>query len=357
MPRRTACEAVREASKRHIGERAAQFAKRHLLWLLVGCYALAICWPTPGRILRGWQWSPAGVPEPVLSLPLALLALMLFSAALATDLAHLRGVLQRPVLFCAALVAVWVGPGLLVIAAGFLVPATLGGQATTGLLVGLTLIATMPVANSSVGWTQHADGDLALSLALVVLSISLSPLVTPHLLGWLGMSLSPREQAYFVVLVNRFSGLFFVSWVVLPTAIGAACRFIVSPERLPIVAGWFSLASAGALLALNYINSAEALPKMLLAPAPLLLGTVALAALLSIVGLVLGWALAAWCRTDGPTRTALMFGLSMKHTGLALILAGTVLVDQPSAILMIVLATLMQHVLASFLQWWGRGGA
>ena len=47
-----------------------------------------------------------------------------------------------------------------------------------------------------------------------------------------------------------------------------------------------------------------------------------------------------------------MFGLSMKHTGLALILAGAVLADQPLAILMIVLATLMQHLLAGLVQWW-----
>ena len=47
-----------------------------------------------------------------------------------------------------------------------------------------------------------------------------------------------------------------------------------------------------------------------------------------------------------------MFGLSMKHTGLALILAGAVLADQPLAILMIVLATLVQHLLAGVVQWW-----
>jgi predicted Na+-dependent transporter len=51
------------------------------------------------------------------------------------------------------------------------------------------------------------------------------------------------------------------------------------------------------------------------------------------------------------TRSALMFGLSMKHTGLALILAGAVLANQPLAILMIVLATLVQHLLAGIVQW------
>ena len=46
------------------------------------------------------------------------------------------------------------------VAAGWVVPWAIDGQATAGLLVGLALVATMPVANSSVGWTQNADGNL-----------------------------------------------------------------------------------------------------------------------------------------------------------------------------------------------------
>jgi predicted Na+-dependent transporter len=56
-------------------------------------------------------------------------------------------------------------------------------------------------------------------------------------------------------------------------------------------------------------------------------------------------------RLEPHTRSALMFGLSMKHTGLALLLAGTVLVHERLAILMIVLATLAQHVTAGLVQW------
>jgi hypothetical protein len=44
----------------------------------------------------------------------------------------------------------------------------------------------------------------------------------------------------------------------------------------------------------------------------------------------------------------------MKHTGLALILAGSVLADQPLAILVIVLATITQHLLAGVVQWFAE---
>lgn len=335
-----------------IGDRLAPFVQRHFLWLLLGCYVLATCWPQPGLAMRNWEWSPGLLGDASLSLPLLLLALMLFSAALLTDLSQIRCVLQQPLVLCVALLAVWLGPALLVVAAGWVVPWAVGGQATAGLLVGLALVATMPVANSSVGWTQNAEGNLALGLALVVVSISLSPWTTPHLLSLLGMSLSPGERTYCEQLVTQFSGVFFIIWVLLPTLAGIACRYLATPQCVSTVGCWFTLASAAALLVLNYINSALALPKVYDSPTSLLLATAALATALSVVGLVVGWAMAWLMRLSAETRSALLFGLSMKHTGLALILAGAVLAQQPLAILMIVLATLIQHLLAGLLQWW-----
>ena len=276
---------------------------------------------------------------------------MLFSAALLTDVSQIRLVSRHPIALFVALVMVWAGPALLVLIAGWLVPWAVDGQATAGLLVGLALVATMPVANSSVGWTQNASGNLGLSLALVVLSITLCPWVTPNLLSLLGMSLSDQEQAYCEALVAQFSGNFFIIWVILPTAAGLVGGYLLTPRRVAAVGSWFVLASAAALLMLNYINSALALPRIHESPTALLAATAVLAIALSVVGLVLGWALAWLLRLEQQTRSALMFGLSMKHTGLALILAGAVLANQPLAILMIVLATLVQHVLAGIVQW------
>jgi BASS family bile acid:Na+ symporter len=333
------------------GDRLARFVERHFLWLLVGCYVLATLWPQPGLVMKQWEWSPGTLANQPLTLSLLLLAVMLLIAAMLTDLQRIRSIFQNPLLLCLALVAVWLGPALLVVVAGWVVPWAVGGQATVGLLVGLALVAAMPVANSSVGWTQSAAGNLALGLALVVISISLSPWATPHLLSWLGMSLSPAERAYCEQLVTNFSGLFFIVWVLLPTAAGFACRYLATPQRVAAAENWLALTSAAALLILNYINSALALPKVRESSPSLLVATAVLAAALSVVGLVCGWAIARLLRLPGETRSALMFGLSMKHTGLALILAGAVLHGQPLATLMIVLATLMQHLLAGLVHW------
>lgn len=334
------------------GDRLAGGLRRHFLWLLLACYFVAGLWPTAGLAMRRWEWSAIDFGNVPLSLPLLLLAVMLFSAALLTDVSQIRLVSSHPLVLCVALAAVWLAPALLVLVAGWLLPSVVDGQTTAGLLVGLALVATMPVANSSVGWTQNAGGNLGLGLALVVLSILLSPWVTPNLLSLLGMSLSPSERRDCEQLVAQFSGVFFIIWVILPTAAGLACRYLLTPPRVAAVASWFTLASASALLVLNYINSSLALPRIHESPTSLVVATAVLAIALSAVGVLFGWALAWLLRLKPPTRAALMFGLSMKHTGLALILAGAMLANQPLAMLMIVLATFVQHFLAGIVQWW-----
>ncbi len=332
----------------------AIFARRHFLWLLIACYVLAVIFPGPGIAVRGWSWSSLHFANIPLA-SLVLLAVMLFVAAMLADLEQARIVFRQPLVVLLALVAAWLGPALLTLAVGRLLPVRMGGTATAGLLVSFALVASMPVANSSVGWTQSAGGNLGLSLALVVVSILFSPWITPHLVSLLGMSLGESRQQC-ELLVNQFSGSFFIVWVILPTAAGFAVRRILSAANIEAARPMLMLVSATALLILNYINSVLALPKASGSPVSVVVVTTILATSLAAIGIVLGWAIARLFQLPSETRTALMFGLSMKHTGLALILAGAVLSHEPLAILLIVLATLMQHVLAGAVQWWLNRG-
>lgn len=329
--------------------RAAQFVHRQILWLLIGCYALAAILPGPGISIRAWQWSSTDVAKTSIA-SLLLLAVMLFVAAMLTDLKQLRVLSHHPFVLLAALAAVWIGPALLVFVAHGLMPSAVAGQSPAGLLVAIALVASMPVANSSIGWTQSAGGNLGLGLALVVGSILASPWIAPYLLGFFGRSLI-ESRPDIEALVGQFSGLFFIVWVILPTAAGIIARLVLTGDRVDRASDCLSITSAAALLALNYLNSVLALPKAFNSPSSLLLATAILATSLAAVGILLGWSIAFLFRLRPETRTALMFGLSMKHTGLALILAGAVLGDEPLAILLIVLATLMQHLLAGVVQW------
>jgi BASS family bile acid:Na+ symporter len=330
-------------------DRLAEFVRCHILWLLVGCYVLAALVPAPGVALRAWQWSSTEPTKtPIVSL--LLLAVMLFVAAILTDLKQLRVLSHHPFVLLAALAAVWLGPALLVFLVNSSMPSVLAGQSPAGLLVAIALVASMPVANSSIGWTQTAGGNLGLGLALVVGSILLSPWIAPYLLSFFGRSLV-ESRPDIEALVSQFSGLFFIVWVILPTAAGFIARLLFTGDRAERARGALALASAAALLALNYLNSVLALPKAYNSPTSLLVATAILATSLAATGILLGWGIAAIFRLRPETRTALMFGLSMKHTGLALILASAVLSDEPLAILLIVLATLMQHLLAGVVQW------
>jgi predicted Na+-dependent transporter len=76
-----------------------------------------------------------------------------------------------------------------------------------------------------------------------------------------------------------------------------------------------------------------------------------LAASICVLGVLLAVAQTRLGRLSRSTQIALVFGLSMKHTGLALVLAGEVLHDQPRVILVILLSTIAQHVAAAGVDW------
>jgi predicted Na+-dependent transporter len=193
---------------------------------------------------------------------------------------------------------------------------------------------------------------LALSLALVLVTIFLSPWVTPTLLAWLRLTMSAADRSSFEELITNFSGAFFIIWVVLPTAAGLACRHSLGGERVAALRNGLTLTSVASLLALNYVNAAQAFPEVFQHSQPsALVAAVVLAVAVSAVGIAAGWILAKALREGAETRLALMFGLGMKHTGLALLLASEVLVKDQLAILMIVLATLAQHLLAGMVEW------
>jgi hypothetical protein len=46
-------------------------------------------------------------------------------------------------------------------------------------IVGLVIVDAMPIAGSSVAWSQNSEGSVALSLELVVVSTLTSPVTTP----------------------------------------------------------------------------------------------------------------------------------------------------------------------------------
>lgn len=331
--------------------RAAAWIHDNFLWLLVVSYLLAAIAPKPGLAIRGLSYTRATGDE--ISAPLLLLALLLFCAAAVVQWGQVRELLERPSILLMSLGAVWLAPAAFVSLLGWMMPTALGDVPSAGMMVGLALVAAMPVANSSVAWTQNAHGNVALGLGLIVLTIVLSPLATPQMLQLMGLALSPEETQHTEAMVHRFSGMFFIVWVILPSLAGLVCNRLAGPERIAKARGTIRLVSAVMLLTLNYANASLAMPKLLRSESWMsVLVSAVLALAISVLGVVVAWVMSRITRLDHATWIALIFAFSMKHTGLALVLAGEVLEDEPRAILIIVQATLLQHIVAGMVDRW-----
>jgi bile acid:Na+ symporter, BASS family len=323
--------------------------RRFLPILLLACYLFAVMLPGPGAWLHRLS-LPSGVPD-VLNpgLPQLIVAILLFLAALGAELHRVPLVVRHPVRLVIALVAVWLIPLLLVIPLRWVLPLAMPDDVAIATMLGFALVAAMPVANSSAAWTQHARGELPWGLALVVLSILLCPLVTPAALGLLGLTFTPGESQALAELMESFSGVKFVIWVLIPTAAGIVLRRFVGPDRVAAYRQLVLAASAALLLLLNYINASVALPQM---QSRVEFGWFALIGFVAILnclaGLLGARLIGASTRAPQEVVIALDYALMMKNTGLALALASDVLGDRDFVVLPLFAATLVQHLVAAW---------
>ena len=322
----------------------------HFLWLLVASYLVAAVAPGPGLWLRGFAWGNPYAGE--VTAPMLLLALLLFCAAAVVEWQQVWHLFERPTAMVVSVIATWLVPCVFVSVLGGLVVNLLSAEIAGGMIVGLALVAAMPVANSSVAWTQNSRGNVALGLGLIVLTIVLSPVATPQMLNLMGFALSEEATAQTQQLVQRFSGTFFIVWVILPSFAGMAVNRLVGAEAISRQRGTIRLVSALALLTLNYTNASLAMPQVFERNAPAIILVCACCAMaLQLLGVATAWGVSRLLTLDRGSAVALTFAFSMKHTGLALVLAGEVLASEPRVILLIVLATLLQHIVAALVDW------
>src|SRR5262249_41620387 len=158
--------------------------RRYFLVLLVASYVAAAVVPETGLRIRGLgarEFSFASQRISV-SLPGVMLAVLLFNAGLGVAIDQTRGIWCRPSVIAARLAANLAVPLIVTIAIAIGLRYWPDPDETQNLIVGLALIAAMPIAGSSTAWSQNNDGDLALSIVLVLASTFLSPLTTPLVL-------------------------------------------------------------------------------------------------------------------------------------------------------------------------------
>ncbi|AMV39730.1 bile acid:sodium symporter family protein [Planctomyces sp. SH-PL62] len=330
-------------------ERLSHWIHRHLLFCIAAAYVAARTSPTAGlwlRNVRAFEFE-AGGGRIEASGPALLLALLLFNAGLRARPDRMREIARRPSVVLAGLLANMMIP-LLYLAA--LAPALVAWHdpvEASSLVVGLALVAAMPIAGSSTGWAQSVGADMSLSLGLVVGSTLLSPIATPALLRFAGLAFPGEAANDLLALAGRGTGAFLAAWVLVPSLLGMAARRLASTTLVERLERALKSAATLALLALCYSNAAACLPQALADPDWDFLGAaLALSTGLCILTFFGGYAIGRLLRAGRPQRTALMFGMGMNNNGTGLVLASTILASEPLVLLPIIVYNLVQHVVA-----------
>jgi BASS family bile acid:Na+ symporter len=315
----------------------------NFIWLLLACYALAVALPLPGERLRETVVVPGLLFGNPFTIPLLLLSILFFNVG--TDLVPQTRTSQAGVRSVGIVVAGgWLVPVLLLSIArplfDRLLPAWCGE-----LFIGLVLVAAMPIANSSTAWAHNLGADVGHSVWSLIWSTLLAPFVSVLTVSWLWVEGSQGTGLKQALTTQILAGLF--CCVVVPIAMGAL--FSRMRNRSTRTSGDVSkLINMAILLILNYSNAALALREAVRSGHYnrlwMAFGCVAVtcACLLLAARLI-----SRWQKWSMPLATSAALSMSMKNTGAALVLAGSVLTPGSLAILVIVGYTLVQHMFVS----------
>ena len=327
----------------------ASFLHRHLLALIVASYALAAVAPGPGLAIKDTAVIDLATPlgPMTATTPKLLLALLLACAGLRAKLGRVGQVVRRPRLLLAGLTANLLVPLAFLAAMVPVLRLWHNPDEAAIVLVGLALVSSMPIAGSSTGWAQAADGDMALSLGLVLGSTLLGPLTSPAALHALGAIVPGDYGGQLRRLAGGGTGAFLAAWVLLPAALGIAARWWLGEGRVAAVEPRLKVVAPVALLVLCYSNAAACLPETIRRPdwdflAIIATFVVGLCALTFAAGYALGRLLDA----DRGQRASLMFALGMNNNGTGLVLAALAFDARPGMLLPIIIYNLVQHLVA-----------
>ena len=305
--------------------------------------------PGLGSWIRAFSFgdvSLCGETTPV-SLPTLMLAYLLFSAGLGVKLPQLRQLLRDPKPLCAALVAGLAVPVAFLVVASQVVGGWLSADHAAILLVGLILLAAVPVAPTSTLWAQYANGNLALSLGLVLLSTLLSPART-FVVFQAGGHLAQGSCAPLLHEMDAHgAGALLIVAVLVPALLGLTGKVALGEARVAPTAPLLKVVGPVTFLVLTYANASAALPRVM---ADLDVGFLAVTsgvvAGLSLTTFAAGWGIARLLRADRDQQSALVFGLGMTNNSLAQVLASAVVVSHPFVIVPILMHTLAQQLIA-----------
>lgn len=327
----------------------SQLVHHHLLWFLLGVYAVAAVFPSLGLTIRQLSFGTISFmqTETQISVLLVLLAILMFNAGLGLKTSHLKALFDHKWVLITGLAANVLIPMAYIFCITLLLLLWHNPEEAQHILVGLALVAAMPIAGASSTWTQNANGNLALSLGLILFSTLLSPIITPWAFYAFGEMASEEYEAVIHNVAAYGSGGFLGLWVVLPSLLGLSVRLVGRTATLSAVMPYIKLINSLVLLLLNYSNASVSLPKAVAEHDwDFLAATFAITAGLCLAAFAVAYWLSRWFGLEEAETVALMYGLGMNNNGTGLVIASLVLATYPRIMVPIIFYNLVQHVVA-----------
>lgn len=277
-----------------------------------------------------------------------MLALILFNAGLGVRTRELRQLLHNPKLLLIGVVGNIATPLMFIITLSYAMGVWHNPEEVQQILMGLALVASMPIAGASAAWSQNANGNLAVSLGLVLMTTMLSPLLTPAVLHAVGFVTTGDYAEDLHELARDGVTDFLALWVVLPSLLGILAHKLLGEARLESAKSWLKLSNYVILILLNYSNAALTLPKVIKNPDfDFLAVIIVIVTGLCLTAFAVGFGLARMLRTDRASMISLMFGLGMNNNGTGLVLASMALSDHAEIMIPIIFYNLTQHMVAA----------
>lgn len=327
----------------------SQFLHRHLLWFLIAAYVIAVVVPDPGLQIRNVSFGEITIYQQKtnISLLMIMLAILMFNAGLGLNVSHIKKYFEKKYVLLAGLVANITIPIVYIFGVTVLMQLWYEPVEAQHILVGLALVAAMPIAGGSTAWAQNANGNLALSLGLVLFSTILSPIITPVTFNIFGEMASEEFEKVLQGLAVYGSGAFLGLWVVLPSLLGIAVRLIIAEDRIVGGMTYLKFINSIVLLLLNYSNAAVSLPQAISdQDYDFLAVTLIISAGLCLTLFAAGYGMSCLFKLDRTERVSLMFGLGMNNNGTGLVLASLALPSYPNIMVPIIFYNLVQHIAA-----------
>lgn len=331
-------------------ESVTRFIHHYFILVIVASYFVGALLPGFGIWMREVELGSVTLLQSKInvSLPTLMLSLLLFNAGLGVKPKELNELAHQPQLLLGGLLGNLVTPLGFIVGISLIMTLWHNPEEVQHILVGLALIAAMPIAGASTAWAQNANGNLALSLGLVLLTTLLSPLLTPLVLHIAGFVTTGDYSEDLHELACDGAVAFLVVWVVLPSLFGLLAQLLAGQARLAQAQSHIKLVNYVILLLLNYSNASLSLPKALSHPDfDFLVILLAIVVALCISAFATGYLVARIFRTNRANRVSLMFGLGMNNNGAGLVLVSVALADHPEVMLPIIFYNLVQHLIAS----------